>query len=143
MNREIEVNDNEQMSAKPLIAIVDDDRSVRESLQFLLRSAGYIAESFASAREFLDAVRHNKTACVILDVRLPGMDGLELQRCLNAGQQKIPIIFITAQATESEEQRARKAGAVDFLRKPMNDKKLFGAIRTALKGWGNDERMRL
>ena len=71
---------------------------------------------------------------------MPGMDGLELQRCLNEAQRQVPIIFITAHATESEEQRARKAGAVDFLRKPVNDEKLLSAIQTALKASENDER---
>jgi FixJ family two-component response regulator len=130
------------MNATALIAIVDDDSSSRESAQLLLHSAGYRAEIFASAREFLDSVRRGETACLILDVRMPGMDGLELQRCLNEAQRRIPIIFITAQGTESEEQRARKAGAVDFLRKPVNDEKLLSAIQTALKGKGNDERTR-
>ena len=121
---------------------MDDDRSLRESTQLLLRSAGYRAEVFASAREFLDSVRHSETACLILDVFMPGMDGLELQRRLNEAQRQIPIIFITAHATESEEQRAREAGAVDFLRKPVNDEKLLSAIHRALKGKENDERTR-
>ena len=137
------MNASKQMNSKPLIAIVDDDSSVRESTQLLLRSAGYRAEVFASAREFLDSARHSETVCLILDVRMPGMDGLELQRRLNEAERQIPIIFITAQATESEEQRARKGGAVDFLRKPVNDEKLLSAIQTALKGKGNNERTRL
>jgi FixJ family two-component response regulator len=136
------MNANQTTNQKPLIAIVDDDISLRESTQLLLRSAGYRAEVFASARGFLDSVQHSETACLILDVRMPGMDGLELQRCLNEAQWQIPIIFITAQASESEEQRARKAGAVDFLRKPVNDEKLLSAIQTALKGKENDERTR-
>ena len=105
----------------------------------LLRSAGYRAEVFASAREFLDSPQLDATACLILDVRMPGMDGFELQRFLNGAQRQIPIIFITAHATENEEESARKAGAVDFLRKPVNDEKLLNAIQTALKGRQNDE----
>ena len=136
------MNDSKQLNRKPVIAIVDDDSSSRESTQLLLRSAGYRAEVFASALEFLDSARHSETACLILDVRMPGMDGLELQQRLNEAQRQIPIIFITAQGTESEEQRARKAGAVDFLQKPVNDEKLLSAIQTALKGKRNDERMR-
>lgn len=129
------MNDNNKMKPKPLIAIVDDDNSLRESTQLLLRSAGYRAEVFASAREFLDSPRIDETACLMLDVRMPGMDGLELQRFLNETNRQIPIIFITAHATENAEQRARKAGAVDFLRKPVNGEKLLSAIQTALKGW--------
>ena len=136
------MNDKNKMKPKPLIAVVDDDSSLRESTQLLLRSAGYRAEVFASAREFLDSPRIDETACLMLDVRMPGMDGLELQRFLNETQRQIPIIFITAHATENAEQRARKAGAVDFLRKPVNDEKLLSAIQTALKGWEDDERRR-
>lgn len=136
------MNDKNKMKPKPLIAVVDDDSSLRESTQLLLRSAGYRAEVFASAREFLDSPRIGETGCLMLDVRMPGMDGLELQRFLNEAQRQIPIIFITAHATENAEQRARKAGAVDFLRKPVNDEKLLSAIQTALKGWKDDERPR-
>jgi len=127
------MNDNNKMKPNPLIAVVDDDNSLRQSTQLLLRSAGYRAEVFASAREFLDSPRIDETACLMLDVRMPGMDGLELQRFLNEAQRQIPIIFITAHATDNEEQRARKAGAVDFLRKPVNEEKLLSAIQTALK----------
>src|SRR6266446_7185280 len=136
------MNDKNKMKPKPLIAVVDDDSSLRESTQLLLRSAGYRAEVFASAREFLDSPRIDETACLLLDVLMPGMDGLELQRFLNEAQRQIPIIFITAHATENAEQRARKAGAVDFLRKPVNDERLLSAIQTALKGWKDDERKR-
>jgi len=136
------MNDKNKMKPKPLIAVVDDDNSLRQSTQLLLRSAGYRAEVFASAREFLDSPRIDETACLLLDVRMPGMDGLELQRFLNEAQRQIPIIFITAHATDNAEQRARKAGAVDFLRKPVNDEKLLSAIQTALKGWKDDERRR-
>jgi len=136
------MNDKNKMKPKPLIAVVDDDSSLRESTQLLLRSAGYHAEVFASAREFLDSPRIDETACLLLDVRMPGMDGLELQRFLNEAQRQIPIIFITAHATENAEPRARKAGAVDFLRKPVNDERLLSAIQTALKGWKDDERKR-
>ena len=136
------MNDNNKMKPNPLIAVVDDDNSLRQSTQLLLRSAGYRAEVFASAREFLDSPRIDETACLLLDVRMPGMDGLELQRFLNEAQRQIPIIFITAHATDNAEQRARKAGAVDFLRKPVNEEKLLSAIQTALKGWKDDERRR-
>ena len=137
------MNDREQMNQEPLIAVVDDDASLRESTQLLLRSAGYRAEVFASAREFLGSPRLEEAACLILDVYMPGMNGLELQRCLKKAERQIPIIFITAHATENEEQRARKACAVDFLRKPVNDEKLLSAIQTALEERESDERTRL
>ena len=127
------MNEHQSMNAKPLIAVVDDDSSLRESTQLLLWTAGYRAEGFASAREFLVASQAEESACLILDVRMPEMDGLELQRLLNEARRQIPIIFITAGATENEERRARQAGAVDFLRKPVNADQLLSAIRTALK----------
>lgn len=136
------MNDKNKMKPKPLIAVVDDDSSLRESTQLLLRSAGYRAEVFASAREFLDSPRIDETACLMLDVRMPGMDGLELQRFLNDAKRQIPIIFVTAHATENAEQRARKAGAVDFLRKPVNDERLLSAIQAALKRSKDDEERR-
>jgi FixJ family two-component response regulator len=127
------MNEHQSMNAKPLIAIVDDDNSLLESTRLLLCTAGYRTEGFASAREFLVASRTEESACLILDVRMPEMDGLELQRLLNEARRQIPIIFITAEATENEERRARQAGAVDFLRKPVDADQLLKAIRTALK----------
>ena len=113
-----------------LVAIVDDDAPVRQSARRLIRSLGYRAEAFGSAEEFLDSGRAKKTACLILDVRMPRMDGLELQRRL-AGS-SIPIVFITARASEEEERRALQAGAVAFLRKPVDKEALLrvlGAVR--------------
>lgn len=131
--------DAESVSAKRprtderLVAIVDDDASVRQSTCRLLRSLGFQAEAFGSAEDFLAAGPAAKTACVILDVRMSGMDGLELQRRLANRDPRIPIVFFTAHASDEEERRARSAGAIDFLRKPVAKETLLGVIRTALE----------
>ena len=129
------------MSETPLVAIVDDDASVRHSAGRLIRSVGYRAEAFGSAQEFLDSGRAPSTACLILDVRMPGMDGLELQRRLTGSDPPIPVVFITARASEEEEQRALRAGAVAFLRKPVGKDALLGVLRaifeTPTSGGGN------
>lgn len=126
-----------------LVAIVDDDASVRHSTRRLIRSLGHRAEAFGSAEDFLDSGRAAETACLILDVRMPGMDGLELQRRLAASNPPIPIVFITARASEEEERRARQAGAVDFLRKPVPKEALLRVLRTVFErldqGDGDDE----
>ena len=116
-----------------LVAIVDDDRSVRQSTRRLVGSLGYSAEAFGSAEEFLDSGRSTKTACLILDVRMPGMDGLGLQRRLADGGLAIPIVFITGRASDDEERRALAAGAVAFLRKPVDKEVLLGVLRTVLE----------
>ena len=116
-----------------LVAIVDDDRSVRQSTRRLIGSLGYRAEAFGSAEEFLDSGRSTKTACLILDVRMPGMDGLGLQRRLADGGLAIPIVFITGRASDDEERRAVAAGAVAFLRKPVDKEVLLGVLRTVLE----------
>ena len=116
-----------------LVAIVDDDASVRQSTRRLIRSLGHRAEAFASAEDFLDSGRAGETACLILDVRMSGMDGLELQRRLAASNPAIPIVFITARASEEEERRARQAGAVDFLRKPLPKEALQRVLRTVFE----------
>ena len=95
-----------------LISIVDDDASVRRSTGRLIRSFGFRSETFRSAEELLSSGRAAQTGCLILDVRMPGMDGLELQQHLIAHQSRIPIIFLTARASDEEERRARHAGAV-------------------------------
>jgi FixJ family two-component response regulator len=126
-----------------LVAIVDDDASVRHSTRRLIRSLGHRAEAFGSAEDFLDSGRAAETACLILDVRMPGMDGLELQRRLAVSNPPIPIVFITARASEEEERRARQAGAVDFLRKPVPKEALLRVLRTVFErldqGDGDDE----
>ena len=115
-----------------IVAIVDDDASVRHSARRLIRSLGYRAEAFGSAEEFLDSGEAAKTACLILDVRMPRMDGLELQRRLADSEPPIPIVFITARASEEEERRAVQAGAVAFLRKPVDKDALLRALRAVL-----------
>jgi FixJ family two-component response regulator len=116
-----------------LVAIVDDDASVRQSTRRLIRSLGHRAEAFASAEDFLDSGRAGETACLILDVRMSGMDGLELQRRLAASNPAIPIVFITARASQEEERRARQAGAVDLLRKPVPKEALQRVLRTVFE----------
>jgi FixJ family two-component response regulator len=115
------------------ITIVDDDASIREALKSLMRSVRYNVEAFGSAEEFLASERVNDTACLILDVNLPGMNGFELQNHLNAERPGIPIIFITAQADEVSRQRALKSGAIEFLGKPVRREPLFKAIQAAIQ----------
>src|SRR2546426_2649528 len=107
------------MSENPLIAVVDDDASMRGALRNLLRSVGFRAAAFASAEEFLQASQIQDTACAIVDVRMPGMSGLELQQHLATIQYPIPLIFITAHGDAEARARALRAGAVDFLYKPF------------------------
>jgi len=115
------------------VAIVDDDASVRSSTQRLLRSFGLRAEAFASAENFLESRSVGETACLLLDATMPGMNGLELQRHLVETNRRIPIIFLSARASEEEERRAWQAGAANFLRKPVSKETLQHAIQSALK----------
>jgi FixJ family two-component response regulator len=117
----------------PVISIIDDDDSVRKSLHGLMRSVGFAVNAFASAEEFLDSDLLRNTDCLILDVRLPGMNGLELQGQLATSHSKIPIIFITSYEDDEVRTRALNAGAVDYLLKPFNDEDLLDAIDVALK----------
>src|ERR1700704_3137402 len=104
-----------------LVAIVDDDDLMRNALQGLLKEAGLPARAFASAEEFLDSGQQHHTACLIADIRMPGMSGLDLQAKLNAEHLKIPTIFITAHGDESMRMQALRAGAVEFLAKPFDN----------------------
>ena len=122
---------------EPLVSIVDDDVSVRRSTRRLLLSSGLRAEAFASAEDFLQSGRVAETACLLLDVRMPGMDGLELQRRLSETDRMIPIIFLSARASEEEERRALRAGAAEFLRKPVSKEALLNAIRAVLENSNN------
>ena len=122
---------------QPLVSIVDDDVSVRRSTRRLLLSSGLRAEAFASAEDFLQSGRVAETACLLLDVRMPGIDGLELQRRLSETDRIIPIIFLSARASEEEERRALRAGAADFLRKPVSKEALLHAIRAVLENSTN------
>ena len=116
-----------------LISIVDDEACVRESLSSLIRSAGYKVEEFASAESFLLEGKWDETACLILDVRLQGMGGLELQRRLaEMGREHPPIVFISGHATEKEQTWAATRGAVAFLRKPFSDELLLNAVRDSV-----------
>jgi FixJ family two-component response regulator len=116
----------------PTVFVVDDDESVRRALSSLIRSVGLAVELFPSAHEFLQAVPREGPACLVLDVRLPGVGGLELQRELAATHRQIPIIFITGHGDIPMSVRAMKAGAVEFLPKPFRDQDLLDAIQHAL-----------
>jgi FixJ family two-component response regulator len=116
----------------PLISIVDDDRSVVEAMISLIQSVGYRAKGFRSAEDFLKSRQLLKTACLILDVRMPSVGGLELQRRLAARNYRIPIIFVTSYDSDDVRIQALQAGAVGFLRKPFSQECLFQAVRSVL-----------
>jgi two-component system, LuxR family, response regulator FixJ len=122
-------------SVSRLISIVDDDPSVRGGLISLMRSAGFATQAFASAEEFLSLAHRDDIACLILDVRLPGISGLELQSQLTAtvSNHRIPVVFMTAHDDEATRQRALKGGAVDFLLKPVRREALLNAVHSALQ----------
>ena len=121
------------MCTLSIISVVDDDDSVRESLQCLIRSFGFTVEAFASAEEFLASDRLRDARCLILDVRMPGMNGIELQRRLAASHREIPVIFITAHGDEAARSQALRDGAVGYLLKPFTEEALLSAIHAALK----------
>jgi FixJ family two-component response regulator len=123
---------NAKISEKPLVCVVDDDALIRDSTVRLIRSFGFRVETFASAEEFGNSGYLKETACLILDVRMPGMDGLELQYHLSEAGERIPIVFITAHADHEQERRAMEAGAVGFLYKPFSQESLLQAVRSAL-----------
>lgn len=116
-----------------LVAIVDDDELLRSALQGLLKSAGLPARSFASAEEFLNSGQQDHAACLIADIRMPGMSGLELQAKLSAEHCRIPTIFITAHGDAKMRMQALRAGAVEFLPKPFDDEVLLASVRAALE----------
>jgi two-component system response regulator FixJ len=117
---------------KPTVFIVDDDPSVRNSTKLMLKSVGFDVRTFASAQEFLDANLQEGLGCLILDVRMPGISGLELQEKLASLKPPLPIIFITGHGTVRMSVRAMKAGAVDFLQKPFEEQDLLDAINRAI-----------
>jgi FixJ family two-component response regulator len=119
--------------AKPIVFVVDDDISVRESLEALISFAGWQPETFASAEEFLARPRALAPSCLVLDVSLPDLNGLELQKLIAADRIDIPIIFITGHGDVPMTVQAMKAGAVEFLTKPFDDELLLSAIRHAIK----------
>jgi FixJ family two-component response regulator len=116
----------------PIVFVVDDDESVRDAVRRLIASVGLRVETFGSTREFLDSKRPEAPSCLVLDVRLPGASGLELQRDLTAANVHIPIIFITGHADVPMTVRAMKAGAVEFLTKPFRGQELLDAIQEAI-----------
>jgi len=116
-----------------LVAIVDDDELVRGAVQGLLREAGLPARAFASAEEFLDSGAQHLSSCLITDIRMPGLSGLDLQARLNAEHIRIPIIFMTAHSDERIRMQALRSGAVEFLAKPFDDDVLLETVRAALK----------
>ena len=121
------------MVMRSLVSIVDDDESVRESLPDLLRQFGFAAHAFSSAEEFLASDSVGQTRCLILDIAMPGMSGLDLQRELTRRRQPIPIVFITAHGDETVRPRVLEHGAVECLFKPFSETALLEALNTALQ----------
>jgi FixJ family two-component response regulator len=121
------------LSDGPLIAVIDDDEPTRYTTLRTIRAFGFRAESFPSAWRFLDSRRSEGVACLVLDMRMPEISGLDLQDHLSRANKRIPIVFITAHATQDEEQKALARGAVALLRKPVTGQVLIGAIETALR----------
>ena len=121
------------MSSAPIVFVVDDDISVRESLELLIGSAGWLPRTFGSAQEFLDRPPARGPSCLILDVSLPGLNGLELQRRIAGERSDMPIIFITGYADVPKTVQAMKAGAIEFLTKPYSDDALLAAVGDALQ----------
>src|SRR5271155_692140 len=117
----------------PIVFVVDDDISMRESLELLIRCEGWRPQTFASAQEFLDHPRALVSSCLVLDVSLPGLNGLDLQKRVTVERTDMPIIFITGYGDVPMSVQAMKAGAVEFLTKPFNDDVLLSAIRAALE----------
>ncbi|CAK0763668.1 Transcriptional regulatory protein FixJ [Gammaproteobacteria bacterium] len=120
------------MSQQPTVFVVDDDPAVRDSLRLLLESVGLVAETFSSAHQFLEATDPEQPGCVLLDIRMPGMSGLELQRRLVARGIILPVIIITGHGDVTTAVQAMKTGAVDFLEKPFNDQVLLDRIHDAI-----------
>ena len=116
----------------PMVFIVDDDPSIRRSLERLVRAGGYRVQTFVSARQFLERAGTEKPDCLVVDVRMPGQSGLDLQKVLGAAGHDIPFIFITGHADGAMVEQALRAGAVDLLAKPFDGEVLLAAVRRAL-----------
>ncbi|HEU4600539.1 MAG TPA: response regulator FixJ [Steroidobacteraceae bacterium] len=125
-------------NSRPTIFVVDDDAAVRDALKLLLRSVGQPVETFGSAQEFLDAYSEDRPGCLVLDIRMPGMSGLELQQKLNEKHSILPIIFITGHGDVPMAVEAMQAGAVDFIQKPFRDQDLIDRINQALEKDGSN-----
>lgn len=117
----------------PIVFVVDDDPSIRKSLDRLIKSAGFAVETFATAHEFLERHSHKRSSCLVLDVKLPGLNGLELQEKLLSQEHAMPIVFITGHGDIPMSVKAMKKGAIDFLTKPFDDKDLLDAVQQALQ----------
>jgi FixJ family two-component response regulator len=124
---------NGDQTDRPIVFVIDDDDSVRRSLERLLRSVDLDVQTFSSAKEFIDLPVPDRPACVVLDLRLPGPSGLELQESLIQARRDVPIIFISGHADVPSSVRAIKAGAIDFLQKPFSDQALLDIIHRALQ----------
>jgi FixJ family two-component response regulator len=122
-----------------LVSVVDDDESIRDSAKALLRSVGYQVAAFESGEQFLESGLVSETRCLILDLRMPRMDGLELQRRLKISQAPVPIIFVTAHSNKTNRQLAIDGGAADFLPKPFAAVDFLAAIEAALKSQRNPD----
>jgi len=122
-----------RLGSEEMVAVVDDDESFRTALQRLFRSAGFRVRSFASAEDFLKSGQQHATGCLVADIRMPGMSGLDLQAKLNADHCPIPTIFISAHGDEKMRLQAMRGGAVKFLAKPFDDAILLETVRAALK----------
>jgi FixJ family two-component response regulator len=131
---------NETLTKTGIIAIVDDDEPLREALGSVMKAAGFATNTFASAEEFLNSANLRSTACLILDVRLPGMSGIELQKRLAEAKSRIPIIFVTAHGDASLRDLVMKAGAAGFLNKPVRSDALLKEIYAALQKIRTDKR---
>ena len=125
-------------NARPTIFVVDDDAAVRDALKLLLRSVGQAVETFGSGQEFIDAYSEDRPGCLVLDIRMPGMSGLELQQKLNERHSILPIIFITGHGDVPMAVEAMQAGAVDFIQKPFRDQDLIDRINQALEKDSNN-----
>jgi len=121
------------MGSAQIVVIIDDDELVRDSLQGLMNAEDFDARTFASAEDFLNSGLLNQTGCLITDIRMPGMSGLELQHVLNGRACRIPTIFITAHGDAEMRLQAMRAGAVEFLAKPFDNEALLDTVRAALE----------
>jgi two-component system, LuxR family, response regulator FixJ len=133
MSRSASDRITEATSKASLITIVDDDPAVRKSLERLMRAAGFRTEAFASAEDFVHEGDHEETACLVLDLRLPGMSGLELQRYLADVHDHVPIVFVSAHDELESKYQALQAGAVAFLGKPFSDQVLLDAVHSVVQ----------
>lgn len=119
---------------KPTVFVVDDDDAIRDSMSMLLKTVGLQCETYPSAKDFLDAYDHDRPGCLVLDIRMPGMSGMELQELLNERHAITPIVFITGHGDVPMAVEAMQGGAVDFIQKPFRDQDLIDRINTALEG---------